>query len=1269
MNSRFMLLILFLCVIASANYTFAANATHVGTSHAHMVPIESRNQPLLETGSERSGAIGSKSGTSHTTLGYLDDDPPGISPGIRLGNTDYDFQHYSRMARQVAVGADGRVHFVWTDASAPFDPNSRAIYYQSYLNGVLAGQAFNLSENVSPEKTPGRYCAVDVSSNRALVVNHFGNGPATTSALDAWSGTGAFTAIDPPSTVVNREGILTNGAITLTNNYIWPVVAADQDGSGKLVIHVAAMEGNTVSGSWKAITYFRGLSSGVNMEAGMYGTAGMFVDSCQAIGYDIAASPYDERVIIAYPKSRQADRENNDLAYRLSNDRGETWGPVVNITYFPTEAKERCGQETSVLFTPDGCFHILYIGSIYDSLAGTVSDQEAKLYHWSSCNPTQRSLVLDANNHDNACTTPAFEYNICKINLTQCHSTSLDRDLLYAVYSRQLGMTDNSDCSDKGYFNKEVFMSPSSTMGETWGAPVNLTNTMTNGCFGTSSSYCADDRFTSSARYVTDSLRIEYMEDLDAGSFVGDEPGTADLNNPIKFLSFPCIDMAPYQILSCTPSAIGYPFHAVRNATATQDLLLVNGGNLSVAWTSSIIDGGAGWISVPASGTVPAGYTNSATITATVGPRSTEGLYHGAIRFTYDGGSSTLDVLVDFYVFDYFPLPEDVSIRTTTAGGARMVVNQAGQAADDVMGQSFTYFADLTKDYITDASLIMGNSSANLSWLIFNKGQGNPTPSNNFGRLYALSNITVDSTTYPYSYGYTIAQGSGTNRDSTVAFSVKWYAPHHLDSADFFVGHFDVYKGAKNPTGTVTGLDIAFGCDWDIPSDSSFDNIIGYDSTMQMIYLQGMYTDARRHGFAGTAAYREDGTAIPGGFAWGNRQQVYRQNGFQVDSVWKYMQAISPAHPYNSLWKDSIGDMSIVMVVAKNYAVTPTSHLKFDIVLAAKRAEANPTGGVDALKTAVCKSKEFIKSWIDPTIQGCSGSACTSCGDVDGDQTIDISDIVFLISYIFGSGSAPPPCGSNPIGTGNVDGCGIVNVADARFLISYVFSAGPAPHDCENTDPCSGTPEGAVKIGCQTFYVYPGGDSIAIPIYLSNTVDLTAFSLGFHYNTSSVEITSINTSGSQIPTPDYGEGFQALFKPAENQVLIGGLYKLLMIPAGSEALILKLNARILSGGPSQLIPLDTMFVPPAGDFILKAQDGDVIVPVFVPARTGDASGDGNVDIADAVYLIAYIFSGGSAPAPLLAGDASCDGSVDISDAVYLISYIFSGGPAPCGLCK
>ena len=42
-----------------------------------------------------------------------------------------------------------------------------------------------------------------------------------------------------------------------------------------------------------------------------------------------------------------------------------------------------------------------------------------------------------------------------------------------------------------------------------------------------------------------------------------------------------------------------------------------------------------------------------------------------------------------------------------------------------------------------------------------------------------------------------------------------------------------------------------------------------------------------------------------------------------------------------------------------------------------------------------------------------------------------------------------------------------------------------------------------------------------------------------------------------------------------------------------------------------------------------------------------------------------MFSGGVSPVPLDAGDVACTGSIDIADLVYLVSYMFSGGPEPC----
>jgi hypothetical protein len=79
-------------------------------------------------------------------------------------------------------------------------------------------------------------------------------------------------------------------------------------------------------------------------------------------------------------------------------------------------------------------------------------------------------------------------------------------------------------------------------------------------------------------------------------------------------------------------------------------------------------------------------------------------------------------------------------------------------------------------------------------------------------------------------------------------------------------------------------------------------------------------------------------------------------------------------------------------------------------------------------------------------------------------------------------------------------------------------------------------------------------------------------------------------------------------------------------------------------------------------------DSDSLTVAVLDYVCGDANGDGTANISDAVFMIAYIFSGGDAPDPLLSGDANCDGSSNISDAVYMITYIFSGGPSPCANC-
>ncbi len=63
-------------------------------------------------------------------------------------------------------------------------------------------------------------------------------------------------------------------------------------------------------------------------------------------------------------------------------------------------------------------------------------------------------------------------------------------------------------------------------------------------------------------------------------------------------------------------------------------------------------------------------------------------------------------------------------------------------------------------------------------------------------------------------------------------------------------------------------------------------------------------------------------------------------------------------------------------------------------------------------------------------------------GDADGSGTVTISDVVFLINYIFGGGPAP-----NPIESGDADCSGAVTISDVVYLINYIFAGTAAP--CE----------------------------------------------------------------------------------------------------------------------------------------------------------------------------------------------------------------------------
>jgi hypothetical protein len=134
----------------------------------------------------------------------------------------------------------------------------------------------------------------------------------------------------------------------------------------------------------------------------------------------------------------------------------------------------------------------------------------------------------------------------------------------------------------------------------------------------------------------------------------------------------------------------------------------------------------------------------------------------------------------------------------------------------------------------------------------------------------------------------------------------------------------------------------------------------------------------------------------------------------------------------------------------------------------------------------------------------------------------------------------------------------------------------------------------------------------------------------------------------------------------------------LLVDADSPADATTWNtAQALSGDRDQGATTTVRFTRTlaAGSHVLRLQiDGTPFIETIEARaaffRRGDASGDGAVDISDAVFLLFHLFGQGIPPSCLDAADSNDDGAVDLSDVMSLLAALFLDGPAlpPPAVC-
>jgi hypothetical protein len=246
-------------------------------------------------------------------------------------------------------------------------------------------------------------------------------------------------------------------------------------------------------------------------------------------------------------------------------------------------------------------------------------------------------------------------------------------------------------------------------------------------------------------------------------------------------------------------------------------------------------------------------------------------------------------------------------------------------------------------------------------------------------------------------------------------------------------------------------------------------------------------------------------------------------------------------------------------------------------------------------------------------------------GDCNGDGTIEPSDAVFVMVYL--SGGAPPAVYSDC----DCDGFPGINFGDAEQIIAYVFMGKP-------------------------LFPWPGSDLMApanTSMMISGKVDGVTSTRAFIF----INNPSPLKGGLTLP-------FSFKAKPGEADLDCASIT---VNPLFSMVSSITDNAQktVLLRTPSS--------VPVTTDWEVLCEIDFVPDPLGAPGTAHDVklttiSRYFPLLLAEPAYegtdYVRMLFPKIVPDLLGVVGDANCDGMVDIADAVYLIMYIFKGGNPP-----
>jgi hypothetical protein len=520
--------------------------------------------------------------------------------------------------------------------------------------------------------------------------------------------------------------------------------------------------------------------------------------------------------------------------------------------------------------------------------------------------------------------------------------------------------------------------------------------------------------------------------------------------------------------LNLSVRSVGYPTWTKPGDQLDVPLVVENSGNVDLSYTFVLDEdnGPAGWLDATGlTSPIPSGFGNviNATLQLNKGgivalaraPEPTT-ILKGSVTFNSNAPTSPDVLPITLYVADTLYVPTWDTLINSSFGLTVATNGNYGNQGRGEVNMDFWNFGDCdtvdsipgnTDVYLYDGSPIVSVDSLTAYWSIFSDG---------FESEHGLRQVephvaVTDMGSYTEYY-----TGIFTTADTTIAIEKTWYFP------DDGTGTWTVQciKFYPYDNKTHDGLSLGEAIDWDIPADSGSENVGGNDPSRNLIYLTGY-----EWGDDGTVECQE-ADARHGGMAFLEKFEGGKGDPTIPDTLTCYIaiattrtgladlqaQIDAASSFYTSTITDAgTGSSAFVgaYTVDNDTWVYPAgSFISWEV-----RRNMQEFNSVDQFYnfSDSVTDMHMMMTFVNDYELGGAGCCIGIRGNANGDpdEKILVSDVTYLINYLFGIPNGPAPACKEE-GNANGDPDEKIIVSDVTYLINYLFGIpnGPAPGPC-----------------------------------------------------------------------------------------------------------------------------------------------------------------------------------------------------------------------------